>query len=62
MFNMADECPRLVLRSRRARALMAMPFAISIPREPPVSVLIARELFNDLKLRILTTVGDCIDS
>jgi uncharacterized protein (UPF0218 family) len=60
MFNMADECPRLVLRSRRARALMAMPFAISIPREPPISILTARELFNDLKLRVLTTVGDVV--
>ncbi len=53
-------CPRLVLRSKRARALMALPFAISIPRDPPDSIMIARELFNDFKLSIIVTVGDVV--
>ncbi|WP_291998850.1 GTP-dependent dephospho-CoA kinase family protein [Caldivirga sp.] len=53
-------CPRLVLRSKRARALMALPFAISIPRDPPDSIMIAKELFNDLKLSVIATVGDVV--
>ncbi|ABW02779.1 GTP-dependent dephospho-CoA kinase family protein [Caldivirga maquilingensis] len=52
--------PRLILRSKRARALMALPFAISIPRDPPDSIMIARELFNDFKLSIIATVGDVV--
>lgn len=39
---------------------MAMPFAISIPRDPPDSILVARQIFDDLNLRILVTVGDVV--
>ncbi|WP_291765472.1 GTP-dependent dephospho-CoA kinase family protein [Caldivirga sp. UBA161] len=51
---------RLVLRSKRARALMALPFAISIPRDPPDSIMIVKELFNDFNLSIIATVGDVV--
>ena len=41
---------------------MAVPFAVSIPRDPPASVYHAKAAAEDLGLRLLITVGDVVTS
>lgn len=39
---------------------MALPFAVSIPREPPRSIEVASKLAEDLGARLIVTVGDVV--
>ncbi|WP_229657615.1 DUF359 domain-containing protein [Thermocladium modestius] len=50
------------LTSDSLRRLMAVPFAVSIPREPPASVHHAKAAAEDLGLQLLITVGDVVTS